>query len=142
MAETSPNGTLKDLQLPEQVVDRLARMELRIREQDEAARLAETELLAMERDLRVKEAYVRRLERDQQLLSVELAQVRERAAELFADLEAAEERIAEKAAQLAAFELQPAYQVGMRLVAAARRLGPLARLLRRLAGASPERSRP
>ena len=136
MVEPSANATLSAPQLSEEVAGRLTAMELRIREQDEAARLSETELVAMERDLRVKDAYIRRLERDQQLLSVELAQVRERAAELFADLERAEARIAEGARQLAAVRDETAYRLGTRLVALARRLGPLPGLARRVAARS------
>ena len=132
MVEPSAHATLSAPQLPEEVAGRLASMELRIREQDEAARLSETELLAMERDLRVKDAYIRRLERDQQLLSVELAQVRERAAELFADLERAEARIADDARQLAAVRDETAYRLGARLVVVAHRLGPLPALARRV----------
>lgn len=134
------NGILSAERLPEGLADRIAALELRIREQDEAARLSETELHAMERDLVVKEAYLRHLERGQQVLAVELAQVRERAAELFAGLEAAEARIAgaEAAcagatAELHAVRSSAAYRLGTRLLAVAGRLGPVAGVARLVA---------
>lgn len=136
MAEHSPSGTLSAPQLPEQVSERIAGLELRIREQDEAVRLRDTELSALERDLVVKEAFVRRLERDQQVLAVELAQVRARAAELFADLEAAEARVAAGEARLAELAATPAFRLATRLAVLARRLGPLAAPLSRVASAA------
>lgn len=143
--EPYPNGVLSaEETLPDGLAERIAALELRIREQDEAARMSDTELRAMERDLAVKDAFICRLERGQELLSVELAQVRERAAELFGDLERAEARVAaaEAAAAVAAGELaavraSTSMRIGTVLVAVARRCGPLGRLGRRLLSGRP-----
>lgn len=142
MPEPRTNGILSAERPHDDLAEQLAAAELHIRELDEAARLSETELDAMERDLLVKEAFIRRLERGQQILSVELAQVRERAAELFEGLEQAEARIADlqalagaRAAELQAVRSSAAYRVGTRLVGLVRRLGPAASVARRLASA-------
>lgn len=140
-----PNGTLSTEEtVSERRADRSAALELRIREQDEAAQLAATELRAMERDLAVKDAFIRRLERGQELLSVELAQVRERAAELFGDLErsearaaAAEAAAADAAAELAAVRASAAFRLGSTAVGVGRRSASLRWLGRRLLAARP-----
>ncbi len=139
--ELHPNGILSTEEAP---AERLAALELRLREQVEAAELCGTELRAMERDLAVKDSFIRRLERGQELLSVELAQVRARADELFGDLERAEARcaaaeaaLAASAAELASVRASTSLRVGATAVAVARRLGPLGRLARHLASGRP-----
>jgi len=117
---------------------RVAELELRVREQDETEQMHETELLAMERDLALKEAYVKRLEREQDRLREEIGQVRERAAELFGDLERSEERIVELGALAADIQRQASYRMSVVIVRVLRRSGPLFALgrrgLRRLTG--------
>ena len=143
--EPRSNGILStEESLPEGLLERVSALELRVREQEEAAQLSETELQAMERDLAVKDAYIRRLERGQEILAVELAQVRERAAELFEGLERAEARLAaaegaaaEATAELVAVRAGAAYRLGDMVVALGRRLGPLGRLGRRLLSSPP-----
>lgn len=130
VAESSSSGALKAPEIPEQLDGRLADLELRLREQEEAAQLRETELLAMERDLVLKEAYAKSLEVDRHLLTVELGQVRDRAAELFEDLEGAEARLVELGTLVADIRAQASYRLGLRLVAVLDRAGPLAELAR------------
>jgi septal ring factor EnvC (AmiA/AmiB activator) len=92
----------------------------------------------MERDLALKEAYVKSLEREQDRLREEIGQVRERAAELFADLERSEARIVELGALAADIQRQTSYRMSVVAVRALRRTGPLfafgRRGLRRLTG--------
>ena len=117
---------------------RIAELELRVREQDETEQMHETELVAMERDLALKEAYVKSLEREQDRLREEIGQVRERAAELFADLERSEARIVELGALAADIQRQTSYRMSVVIVRVLRRTGPLfafgRRGLRRLTG--------
>jgi chromosome segregation ATPase len=111
---TAPSGA-QAIDLVVELQGRVAELEMRLRERDEQQQLFSAELHALERDLVIKEAYVKRLEFEQQLLTTEIGQVRARAAELFGDLERAEARIAELGALAQEVQSQPAYRVAVRL---------------------------
>ena len=117
----------------EELAARVASLELALQERAEIVEMRDIELTAMERDLALKARYIAQLELERHLVGVELGQVRQRAAELFADLERDEAIIAELRARLSAIEAAPAYRLGRLAVALARRSGPQAPILRRLA---------
>ncbi|MCU1490928.1 MAG: hypothetical protein JWM85_2333 [Acidimicrobiaceae bacterium] len=129
----NPTETLETLEaIPavEELLDRLAAVDLRVRELQETAELRDTELSAMERDLGLKERYIAYLELERHLGTVELGQVRDRAAELFGDLERAESEIRRLQDHLGEIQSQPSYRVSVILVRVLRRSGPLYSLLR------------
>ena len=117
--------------------DRIAELEMRLRERDEAEQLHNAELQALERDLVIKEAYIDRLEFEQQLLKTEIGQVRARAAELFSDLERAEARLVELGALAADIQNQASYRAAVRAVGLVKRAR---RLLSSLTSSSPTKS--
>lgn len=81
--------------------ERLAEVELRLREQVEAERQKELELRAVERDVAVKEAYAQRLEAELVQIRTELGLTHNHAANLEAVLAARDAEIAAHAGELA-----------------------------------------
>jgi DNA repair exonuclease SbcCD ATPase subunit len=110
--------------------ERINDLEVRLRQQAEAAQLRELEMRALENDLALKEHYVARLEQEHaQIVAardgvlVELDRIR-------AELAETDRQRIEAGALAAAIQGQVAYKLSVRGVAALKQTGPLYRLMR------------
>jgi CRISPR/Cas system CSM-associated protein Csm2 small subunit len=118
--------------------ERLAEIELRLRQQFEVEHQQQLEMRALERDLLMKEAYVGYLEHDRGALHARLVEaialrdeVISHRDEIFRSLEAREAELAEAQASLAAINQQLAYRVSRKATRVLKEnTGPLYGVLR------------
>jgi len=135
-SQTAPSEVLTERASMEErmlyaLEERLAELDMRLREQIEADQVRELEFRAMERDLALKDAYVTKLETERETMHAQLGQAFAHRDELFVALEATRSELAEVAATSAAIQSQLSYRASRKIAAVLRdNTGPLYGLLK------------